>query len=624
MPSPAASAPKDRVWTRYARTFLRRPTLIILVYSLCLVLVGITASAQAGVITLQYEQTALNSVVDDDAGLVRTVVNLQVQASDLPPDGPSEKRRGELTETLNALVARSGIVRVVLSDAQGVEVIASGAPAPGVSADRGPTRAAAQTGQPSAVLVQSTASDGGSAAALPALIREELPLLDGDLGVKGVVTVWRDAQGILATIDEMRREVVLLTVSAALVLAVVLTFIFHTAQVRIHRQTAALVEATRRDPVTGLLNHGALVEVLGSTLNHARAGAQPVVVGLIDIDNFQLINTTHGHDAGDEALVEIAGCLRDAVPAGFELGRYGPDELLVFGVGTAADLEPMLYEARLAVAGIDLRRVDGDAIPVTFSAGLAESPADAPGITELLATAAQTLGAAKASGGDAIRTTAVDGEASRSRTFDVFQGLVIAIDTKDRYTKHHSEDVARYGLFIAEVMGLDADTTRALRVAGLLHDVGKIGIPDSILRRPSRLTAEETAIVQQHVALGDMIVRDLPDIDLVRAGVRHHHERWDGKGYLDHLAGDEIPLIARVLAVGDAFSAMTTTRPYRKALSAREALIRLTDAAGTQLDEAIVLAFVSAMEQHPSAPLPGSPAAALWLPRAIGSGQVAA
>jgi diguanylate cyclase (GGDEF)-like protein len=624
MPSPAASAPKDRVWTRFARTFLRRPTLIILVYSLCLVLVGITASAQAGVITLQYQQTALDSVVGDDAGLVRAVVNLNVHAKDLPPEGPSDEFRVDMTDTLNALLARSGMVRVELSDAQGVEVVASGTLDGWVPADPGPMLAALWTRTASAALVEPSVTDGGDGAATPALIREELPLVDGDQAVKGVVTVWRDAQGILATIDEMRREVVLLTVSAALVLAVVLTFIFHTAQVRIHRQTSALVEASRRDPVTGLLNHGALVEVLGSALHDAQADDQPVVVGLVDIDNFRMINATHGHDAGDEALVEIAGCIRDAVPVGFELGRYGPDELLVFGVGTAADLEPMLHEARLAVAGIDLRRVDGDAIPVTFSAGLAESPADAPGITELLAAAAQTLGAAKASGGDAIRTTAIDGEASRSRTFDVFQGLVIAIDTKDRYTKHHSEDVARYGLFIAEVMGLDAETTRALRVAGLLHDVGKIGIPDSILRRPSRLTAEETAIVQQHVALGDMIVRDLPDIDLVRAGVRHHHERWDGKGYLDRLAGEEIPLIARVLAVGDAFSAMTTTRPYRKAMSAREALIRLTDAAGTQLDEAIVLAFVSAMERHPSAPLPGSPAASLWLPRAIGDGQVAA
>ena len=117
--------------------------------------------------------------------------------------------------------------------------------------------------------------------------------------------------------------------------------------------------------------------------------------------------------------------------------------------------------------------------------------------------------------------------------------------------------------------------------------------------------------MKQHVALGDMIVRDVPNLELVRAGVRHHHERWDGHGYLDRLIGEEIPLIARILAVGDAFSAMTTTRPYRKALSVEEALRRLTDAAGSQLDPQLVTAFVTGMEQAADAPLPGTAASAL-------------
>ena len=112
--------------------------------------------------------------------------------------------------------------------------------------------------------------------------------------------------------------------------------------------------------------------------------------------------------------------------------------------------------------------------------------------------------------------------------FDVLQGLVIAVDTKDRYTKRHSEDVARYAMFLAERLGLTPDEIRTIGVAGLLHDVGKIGIPDQILRKPGRLTDAEYEVVQQHVALGDMIVRDLPDIESVRAGIRHHHERWDG------------------------------------------------------------------------------------------------
>jgi HD-GYP domain-containing protein (c-di-GMP phosphodiesterase class II) len=159
----------------------------------------------------------------------------------------------------------------------------------------------------------------------------------------------------------------------------------------------------------------------------------------------------------------------------------------------------------------------------------------------------------------------------------------------------------------------------SIRMAGLLHDIGKIGIPDPVLRKPGKLTAAEYEIVKQHVALGDMIVRDLPEIELVRAGIRHHHERWDGDGYLGRLEGEAIPLIARILAVGDAFSAMTTTRPYRKALDIREALTRLEDAAGSQLDARLVRVFVDGIETAADAPLPGADVSArsLWTPRRV-------
>jgi len=201
-----------------------------------------------------------------------------------------------------------------------------------------------------------------------------------------------------------------------------------------------------------------------------------------------------------------------------------------------------------------------------------------------------------------------------SGSFDVLQGLVIAVDTKDRYTKRHSEDVARYAVFLAERVGVDEETRRTIHLAGLLHDVGKIGIPDVILRKPNKLTADEYHAFKQHVALGDAIVRDVPRVDEVRAGIRHHHERWDGNGYLDGLEGEGIPLIARILAVADAFSAMTTTRPYRRALPIAEALRRLTDAADSQLDERLVVAFVQGIETAPDAPLPGEETTALWRP----------
>ena len=222
------------------------------------------------------------------------------------------------------------------------------------------------------------------------------------------------------------------------------------------------------------------------------------------------------------------------------------------------------------------------------------------------------------SGGDAIRMTGLELEPEAvSHTFDVFQGLILAVDAKDRYTKRHSEDVARYALFIGGRIGLGPDELATLRLAGLLHDVGKIGIPDHILRKPGKLTDQEYDVVKQHVALGDSILRDLPDLEAIRAGVRHHHERWDGRGYLHALAGEDIPLLARILSVADTFSAMTTSRPYRKALDLREARMRLEDTAGSQLDERLVASLLEGLETDADAPLPGDDVPPrLWLPDA--------
>jgi HD-GYP domain-containing protein (c-di-GMP phosphodiesterase class II) len=323
--------------------------------------------------------------------------------------------------------------------------------------------------------------------------------------------------------------------------------------------------------------------------------------------------------AGDAALMAVLQLLRDSLPERVVMGRYGPDEfLLVAPPDVVVELEPALERLRTALADLSLQFESTERLPVTVSAGLCTYPEHGSSVTVLLAAVASTLEEAKASGGDAIKVAGLEsGDKVASSGFDILQGLVIAVDTKDRYTKRHSEDVARYAVFLATRSGADPELLRSIRVAGLLHDIGKIGIPDQILRKPGKLTDAEYRIVQQHVALGDMIVRDLPDVDVIRAGIRHHHERWDGAGYLDHLEGEGIPLIARILAVGDAFSAMTTTRPYRKSLGIREALTRLEDAAGSQLDERLVAIFVEGIETAPDAPLPGMEGSVpdLWTPR---------
>jgi putative nucleotidyltransferase with HDIG domain len=315
--------------------------------------------------------------------------------------------------------------------------------------------------------------------------------------------------------------------------------------------------------------------------------------------------------------MRLAAVVERDRPVDAVVGRYGPDEFLVIApAGSIVDLEPAMERLRDSLVDESLQFGESERLPITVSVGIATYPADGASVTELLSATARVLGEAKASGGDMIRTTDRTAPPPEdAAAFNVLQGLVFAIDTKDRYTRRHSEDVARYSVFLAQILGLDAATIEGIRVAGLLHDVGKVGIPESILRKPSKLTAPEMDAVKQHVALGDAMVRELIATDIVRHGIRHHHERWDGTGYLDGLAGGEIPLVARILAVGDAFSAMTTTRPYRKASTVRDALDRLLDAASTQLDEQLVMAFVQGLEQRPDAPLPGADTGpALWLP----------
>ncbi len=595
-----------------------RPILLVLVYGIFLVIVGVTATAQTFMVSANFSQSTLQSIVGTDAALIRAFVNGNVEPADLDPGTMSSARRSLLEERLALLVARTEILHLELRLPDGRVVVAD---RPGLASTSAPISEgfATSVDEGTAWADFTPAAASGAATEITGtsdLLVEFFPLKAED-SVQAVVGVWRDAGPILSRLDELRGSIVLTTLSAAAVAAVVLWLVFRSAQGRITRQTAALVEATRRDPLTNLLNHGAIVDELAAAVDRSRVAGGAIGVALVDLDGFRLLNETYGHAAGDRALLTVVEHLRRVMPTTTAVARYGPDEFLILaGTQDVVSLAPCLEALRHELAAATLQFDSSESLPVTVSGGVATYPEHASSVTALLNVVATTLEEAKASGGDRIRFADTEPQhQGETRTFDVFQGLILAVDTKDRYTKRHSEDVARYAVFLARREGLDDETVRTMRVAGLLHDVGKIGIPDHVLRKPGRLTDDEYGIVQQHVALGDMIVRDLPNIDLIRAGIRHHHERWDGRGYLHHLEGEAIPLVARILAIGDAFSAMTTTRPYRKALSVQEALRRLEDAAGTQLDERLVRSFVDGIEHDTDAPLPGAdPGAPLWTP----------
>jgi len=602
----------------HART--RRPMLLATVFGFVLVLVGVTASALVAVASAHLLSATLNGVVSRDASLTELFVNGNLLASDLDADGPSPSRQEELQRILASLCARDGILHIEIRDTSG-RVIASNAPdATGLVAVPSTDMRAALAGQPRAGMLSDNDPVEALGGALPStsLVREYLPIIDAANKPIAVVALWRDATWLVAGFDDTRRDIMVVTLVAGLLLAVVLFVVFRSAQARLSQQHGQLLDATRRDALTGLLNHGAIVAILADAVEDARATTQQIGVALVDVDNFRLLNDTHGHEAADDVLIRVAELVA-AESADGHVARYGPDEFLLVRprVGPEA-MEASVARLRAGLAEVSVRFGDSEQLPVSVSVGICAYPDHAASVTELLSAAAIAVGEAKASGGDTVRIAQI-GEEDRvvSGSFDVLQGLVIAIDTKDRYTKRHSEDVARYAVFLAEQLGLDDELRRTIHLAGLLHDVGKIGIPDIILRKPSKLTAEEYGMFQQHVALGDSIVRDVPNIDVVRAGIRHHHERWDGNGYLEGLEGEGIPMIARILAVADAFSAMTTTRPYRRALPVEEAIKRLGDAAGTQLEEGLVATFIKGIETAPDAPMPGEESPRIWTPLSL-------
>jgi len=178
------------------------------------------------------------------------------------------------------------------------------------------------------------------------------------------------------------------------------------------------------------------------------------------------------------------------------------------------------------------------------------------------------------------------------------RALANAVEARDAYTGRHAERVAAYGCVIAEAAGVDPDDSPEMEFGFLLHDVGKVAVPDAILFKPSALSAEEQAVMRKHPVVGWDIVREIEFLGEAKLVVRHHHERWDGAGYPDRLSGDDIPLLARLFAVADTLDAMTTDRPYRPATSFAAARAEIRRVSGGQFDPSIVEAFDNVTDEH--------------------------
>ena len=365
------------------------------------------------------------------------------------------------------------------------------------------------------------------------------------------------------------------------------------------RQLAEALERADHDPLTGLLNHRAFHRRFDEEADRAQRAGRPLAVAFLDLDNFKFFNDAYGHLAGDDVLRRVGDELRSCCRSYDTLARFGGDEFALLLPEPAHDAEALRLDLLARLQDLTYQPEGSPvALPLGVSVGVALFPEDGPTRTDTLEIADARLRRSKTGGDCEDVADRLCEQLSRSvEGFRMLNALVTAVDTKDRYTRRHSEDVLSYSHQIARALGMDDQALHTIQVAALLHDVGKIGVPDAILRKPGRLTEEEYEAVQQHPVMGAIMVGAVPGFEETLDAIRHHHERWDGGGYPFGLRGEEIPLTARLMAVADAYSAMTTDRPYRKGMEPEKALTILQSGAGTQWDPACVGAFLRVMGQ---------------------------
>jgi diguanylate cyclase (GGDEF)-like protein/PAS domain S-box-containing protein len=358
---------------------------------------------------------------------------------------------------------------------------------------------------------------------------------------------------------------------------------------------------SRTDSLTGLANRRHLVEVLHAELGRAaREGRAPGVV-LIDLDRFKVVNDTHGHPAGDAVLVEVGRRLRRSIRAYDTVGRWGGEEFCVVlpGLETEAELHRAADQLRAAITAAPVGAGAELLLTVTSSAGGALAQAGLWSVEALIDAADRALYSAKRRGRDRTRLfgdlTVEDLVAEEPEAIRLAQALALSAGAREGIAENHCAQVADLAASIAVAVGLPEVTVMRCRLAGWLHDLGKIAIPDAILTKAGPLDDEEWAVMRTHAEIGESILRRIAGLSDAAAAVRHHHERYDGSGYPDGLAGDEIPMEARILACADTYSAITVDRVYRAARSGEEAIAELRACAGSQLDPKIVDAAIAVL-----------------------------
>jgi diguanylate cyclase (GGDEF)-like protein len=365
-----------------------------------------------------------------------------------------------------------------------------------------------------------------------------------------------------------------------------------------------LYDTARTDPLTDLPNRRGFRELLDLELERARRRESHLTVLVGDLDHFKEVNDRSGHHVGDAVLARVARLLESSKRTIDAAARVGGEEFTLIlpdtdGREAFVVAERLRNEVETTFAS--------DAIPVTISFGIATYPHHGHTAGSLLRAGDEALYGAKRHGRnrsvihtpvlrETVRETEsrdVEGERFISAMLD----LAEAVDLRFSGSARHSETVGRYAEMMAIELGLPDSRVTRVRLAGVLHDIGKVLIPEAVLQKPARLDEEEFSLIKRHPVFGTQIL-DHPALTDVRGWVGMHHERPDGLGYPDGLVGEALPIEARILAVADAYEAMTSDRSYRDSIGHAAARAELERCAGTQFDEQVVAAFVEILERE--------------------------
>ncbi len=368
---------------------------------------------------------------------------------------------------------------------------------------------------------------------------------------------------------------------------------------------SAMQNEAHNDGLTGLYNRRHFLEEIKQ--NFAKSAKSSYTVAIISLDDFRLFNELYGSFQGDRLLQDFSRILETAVGNQGTVGRYsGKEFILAFPFKDAGAVTDVIELIRgMLREYLRKNKEDGHRF-LTFSAGVCTYPSVASSLDEAIQYASIATYTAKKNGKNRTQQYK-EGQDYIQATPEALQfgeqcaqtiyALTAAIDAKDHYTFNHSEKVSQYAAQLAEEIGLDPEHVEIVRQAGLLHDIGKIGIPEHILGKPGALTDEEHQVMKRHVESSIAMIKYLPSLDYVIPTAIGHHERWDGKGYPRGLAGEEIPIGARCLCIADSFDAMTTERSYKPALPVEKALDEIRRNLGTQFDPKIGLVFIKLVEE---------------------------